>query len=144
MIALIILGEKNKSWSSSLWNFLKYTVNSSLSGPHTLQPMIFPFVWETRSHPSNLLLLILILLLLIITTTTDYNYQQKKRTVISHKQRAAYVCNPIKSARHTFLQQTAPALTSPLLLYLTQAAGMYITGPYVYIKCVCVCVCVCV
>jgi len=37
LITLIILSEKYKSWSSSLWNFLKYPVTSSLSGTNTFR-----------------------------------------------------------------------------------------------------------
>jgi hypothetical protein len=51
LITLIILGEKNKFWSSSLCSFLQHPVTSSLFGPNILLNTLFS---NTRSLCSSL------------------------------------------------------------------------------------------
>jgi hypothetical protein len=58
LISLIVFGEENKIWSSSLCNFLRSPVTSSLLGPNILlrtcsqTPSVYapPLTWQTNFH----------------------------------------------------------------------------------------------
>jgi hypothetical protein len=75
LIILIILGKKNKLWSSSLCSFLQPPVTSSLYGPNILLNILFlntlsvfsSLISETNFHTHKLTDIIIVLSILILT-----------------------------------------------------------------------------